>query len=124
MSKSMKVLKFEDRKNIDRIFSILGSIFQVKDNGIVQCSICGGTTIGRPHVLAKIHHLEKFPHNDPDFPYGQDLEPLTAERINRHRQAATQIYALIHKCTPGTLWELDWYGRKQSYLESFGEVKE
>lgn len=119
----MKVLKYENKKNVDRIFNILDGVFQAKDNGIVQCSICGGTTIGRPHILTKIHHLDEFPHNNPDFPYGQHLEPLTTDKINRHRQPAMQIYALLQECTPGTLWELDLYDRRQSYLESFGEVE-
>ena len=120
-TRKSKEYSYEEGKRVDQVLSILDGIFQVKENGIVQCSICGGTTIGRPHNLWEIHHLEKFPYNNPDFPYGQDLEALTTEKINRHRKEAIQIYFILQACDPGRIWDL--HERKQSYLDSFDEVE-
>jgi hypothetical protein len=118
--KNNKTLNYEDRKNVDKILDILDSIFLKERPGIIRCKFCGATTIGRPHRIAEIRHLEEFPRNNPDFPYGQDLEPLSTAKINQHRMAGIEINAILNNARPGLFWEL--YEKQQSYLDSFMEV--
>ena len=120
MNKKKEFLSYEDRKNADKILDILDSIFLKERAGIIRCKFCGATTIGRPSRIAEIRHLKDFPRNNPDFPYGQDLEPLSTAKINQHRMASVEIYAILDNARPGLFWEL--YEKKQSYLDSF-EVK-
>lgn len=121
MNKKKEFLSYEDRKSADKILDILDSIFLKERAGIIRCKYCGATTIGRPSRIAEIRHLEEFPRNNPDFPYGQDLEPLSTAKINEHRMASVDIYAILDNASPGLFWEL--YEKKQTYLDSFDEVQ-
>ena len=119
----------EERKKVDEVISILDNIFiQVKEKGLVKCKLCGATTIGKPHRLVEIYHLQMFPRmfprNDNNlgsaFPYGQDLEPLSTAKINQHRMEGIRIDAIL-KGTGDLSWRL--FESKQSYLDSFDEVE-
>ena len=123
MNKNMKIpaYTFEESKKVDEILSILDDIFiPVKERRLVKCRLCGATTIGKPHKLTEIYHLEDFPRNNPDFPYGQQLEPLSTAKINEHRIAGIRIKAILYN-TGDLAWRLQ--ERKQSYLDSFDEVE-
>ena len=127
MNKNMKTsaYTFEESKKVGRVLSILDDIYiQVKEKGLVKCKLCGATTIGKPHRLMEIYHLQMFPRNYNNFglgfPYGQDLEPLSTSKINQHRMAGIEIDAIL-KGTGDLRWRL--YESKQSYLDSFDEVE-